>query len=129
MYVRRGIGRLSRRGFGQTGPNLANPYAGTFQDVNCPSWCFVLGNGVDNLFAACTPCYSVCPAGQIWDTTNDVCSANPVSSNSAPADEANPSSCPSGQTCSFFPGVPDIAVYGVAAIAAFSIAAMWVSHK
>lgn len=95
-YVRKG------RGFGQVqslllaqpvgvdttsqssaiGPNLANPDAGTFSDVNCPWWCWVLGNGIDTAVSSqCFPCGNVCPAGSIWDTTNLTCSATPVTSN------------------------------------------------
>jgi hypothetical protein len=66
------------------GPNLSNPDAGTFMDVNCPWWCYVLGNGIDTaVSSACFPCGNICPAGTIWDTTNYVCSATPKTSNTS----------------------------------------------
>jgi len=55
--------------------NNANP--GTFWDVNCPWYCAVGGTG---LWGGndCWPCSNVCPSGTNFDTTNNVCSANPT---------------------------------------------------
>ena len=95
---------------GPTSPNLANPDAGTFEDVNCPFWCWLLGNGIDTaVSAACFPCGNVCPAGTIWDTTNYVCSATPATSNtSSPAgSKNNPTPC----TSSIIPNVCDSTIY------------------
>ena len=74
-----------------TGPSLANPYPGTFSDVNCPWWCWLLGNGIDSAVSAqCTPCNSTCPLGQLWDTTNLTCSADPVTTNAAVGSNDSP---------------------------------------
>lgn len=54
-----------------------NPNPGTFWDVNCPFYCLVGGTG---LWGGndCFPCSNICPAGTNWDTTNYVCSSNPI---------------------------------------------------
>jgi hypothetical protein len=71
----------------------ANPNAGTYSDLNCPTSCFVLGNGLDMsiLGQECWPCHNTCPAGTVWDTTNLQCSASPASVNPVvPVTPANP---------------------------------------
>jgi hypothetical protein len=100
-----------------TGPNLANPDAGTFMDVNCPWWCWVLGNGIDTaVSAACFPCGNICPSGTIWDTTNYVCSATPKTSNTS-----TPSTGPTTPSTTYL-------AYGAMALAAI-LAIVWVSKK
>lgn len=56
-----------------------NPYQGTYSDVNCPTRCWVLGNGLDTaiLGVTCWPCHNVCPTGTIWDTKNQKCATTP----------------------------------------------------
>lgn len=57
----------------------ANPNAGTYSDLNCPTSCFLLGNGLDMsmLGQECWPCHNVCPPGTCWDTGALQCSATP----------------------------------------------------
>lgn len=57
-----------------------NPNAGTYSDINCPTSCWLLGNGLDMsiLGQECWPCHNICPSGSIWDTANNVCSGNPT---------------------------------------------------
>ena len=68
-------------GLGQV--TQANPNAGTYSDINCPTACWWLGNGLDmsTLGQECWPCHNTCLAGTIWDTTNLVCSASPATAN------------------------------------------------
>jgi hypothetical protein len=56
------------------------PNAGTFSDVNCPGSCWWTGGVTGDLFGrqACWPCYNVCPAGTVWDTTALGCSQAPT---------------------------------------------------
>lgn len=56
-----------------------NTLPGTPSDVNCPWWCNL--PPAELIFSACTPCSTTCPAGTVWDTTNDVCSSTPVTTN------------------------------------------------
>lgn len=55
-----------------------NPNPGTFSDVNCPWWCVPF---LASSSGACYPCYTACPAGTNYDTTNGICSPNPVTTN------------------------------------------------
>jgi hypothetical protein len=56
------------------------PNAGTFSDVNCPTSCWFTGGVTGDLLGrqACWPCYNLCPAGTVWDTTALACSATPA---------------------------------------------------
>jgi len=72
---------------GASCPN--NTLPGTPSDVNCPWWC----NFIAFQSTSCTPCTQVCPTGMQWDTTNNVCSANPASNNCSGAGTGSP--CPS----------------------------------
>lgn len=67
-----------------------NTLPGTPSDVNCPWWCA----WVDYLPGACTPCQSICPTGTVWDTTNNICTSTPVTTNcNAKAGVTCPSYC------------------------------------
>lgn len=89
-YVNQGLGAV-------------DPNAGTYEDPNCPFYCWSVGNLLDmELFGQnCWPCHNVCPPGQSWDTTNNVCSGTPASSNALaiPTTTAGGSlTCPEGQS-------------------------------
>jgi hypothetical protein len=76
-----------------------NTKPGTSGDVNCPFWCFALPDFMWP--ASCWPCSNICPTGTNFDTTNNVCSANPVTTNciqgGAPvAPGTNPATAASG---------------------------------
>jgi hypothetical protein len=67
-----------------TGANCA----GTYGDPNCPSSCYLLGNGLDTLLLGdeCWPCHNICPSGSSWDTTQLLCldsNGNPVAGGTA----------------------------------------------
>ena len=66
----RGVG-----GVGATAPT--NPYPGTYDDINCPFSCWLLGNGLDIsiLGQECWPCHNICPSGTGWDTSTLTCDA------------------------------------------------------
>jgi hypothetical protein len=71
-YARRGMGAIAQ----------ANPYAGTYSDLNCPTSCWALGNGLDSILGSmCWPCHNACPPGTIWDTANNACSGSPSAPN------------------------------------------------
>jgi hypothetical protein len=85
-----------RSGFGAVDPN-----AGTYEDPNCPLYCWVAGNALDmeTFGQHCWPCHNVCPPGQNWDTTALACSGsapNPYAiGTTTPQGGTN---CPQGQT-------------------------------
>jgi len=92
-----------RIGLGQLAAAFqANPDAGTYDDINCPTSCFVLGNVLDMtvLGQECWPCHNVCPAGTVWDTTNLVCSATPATVNSVAPVTQNSAPPPPPVDCS-----------------------------
>lgn len=86
---------LPQFGFGAVDPN-----SGTYQDVNCPFYCWAAGNVLDmELFGNhCWPCHNICPPSQPWDTTNLVCSGSPQTQGSLPAisPSGDGSGCPAG---------------------------------
>jgi hypothetical protein len=77
-YTGRTFAPRPRNGLGSA--TQANPNAGTYSDLNCPTSCFVLGNVLDMsiLGQECWPCHNVCPPGTVWDTSGLVCSSNPA---------------------------------------------------
>lgn len=69
------------------------PNAGTFSDVNCPTSCWFTGGVTGDLFGrqACWPCYNLCPAGSVWDTTALACSQAPATTSpTVPVTEQSP---------------------------------------
>lgn len=88
-----------RRGVAGLG---ANPYPGTYSDVNCPTKCYLAGNLLDtSLFGQdCWPCHNICPVGSVWDTANLVCSGSPEATNpqspvpGGPGSPTDQSGCP-----------------------------------
>ena len=87
------------RGFG-----AVSSTAGTYQDPNCPTSCWIFGNVLDMeiLGQERWPCHNICPPGQSWDTVNLVCSGSPAATSpeaiptSAGDGSSNP--CPTGQS-------------------------------
>lgn len=77
--MRIGIGELADLG----ACSQADPNAGTYDSVNCPTSCFVLGNVLDTtiLGQECWPCHNVCPPGTCWDTSALQCSGTPSATN------------------------------------------------
>ena len=75
-----------------------NTYPGTPADVNCPWYCPFTAF----LPSACTPCTQQCPTGTVWDTTNNVCSSSPVTTNCVAGSAACPSYCNIPLIGSFF---------------------------
>ena len=86
---------LPQFGFGAMDPN-----SGTYEDVNCPFYCWAAGNVLDMEFFGnhCWPCHNICPPSQPWDTTNLVCSGSPKAQGSLPAisPSGDGSGCPAG---------------------------------
>lgn len=79
----------------------ANAYAGTYDDINCPTSCFVLGNVLDTaiLGAECWPCHNVCPPGTVWDTAVEACSSNPAVPNPVTPTTQDETPAPAPSTC------------------------------
>ena len=105
-YLRKGA--RMRRGVGQVLTGAANPYPGTFSDVNCPGYCWLLGNFLGGTTGGCWPCGHICANGYAWDPTSQSCLAAPgaVASVVAPptsgGDTPPDASCPG--YCSWVPG-------------------------
>lgn len=62
---------------------------GTYSDPNCPSYCFLLGNVVDEAVSnQCWPCHNICPNGTAWDKASTSClptsGSGPAATNSCP---------------------------------------------
>lgn len=74
----------------------SNPYPGTYSDVNCPTSCFLLGNGLDMsiLGQECWPCHNLCPAGTGWDAAALACDAGGFIAPGLPAATGAPAGCP-----------------------------------
>lgn len=111
-YLPKGARIRRGRGMGQVLTNVANPYPGSYSDVNCPTFCFLLGNGLDMAVSqSCWPCHNICANGTAWDSTQDTCVATPgavagVANLVTPAGTTNPdgttaASCPG--YCSWLP--------------------------
>ena len=65
-----------------------NTYPGTPSDVNCPWWCLFTDYS-SSMFPACTPCVNQCPTGTVWDTTNNICTTTPATTNCLPTSQAS----------------------------------------
>jgi hypothetical protein len=84
------------RGFGAVDPN-----AGTYADPNCPLYCWMAGNIVDQeIFGnRCWPCHNVCPPNTGWDPNTLGCdtagAGAPEAIPTTSGDSPNP--CPDGQ--------------------------------
>jgi hypothetical protein len=93
-------GQLGTPGVGSPANNCANNGApGGSGDVNCPFWCMAMPDFMWP--ASCWPCANICPTGTNFDTTNNVCSANPTTTNckqggGVVAPGTNPATAPSG---------------------------------
>jgi hypothetical protein len=82
--------------------NNTNP--GTTGDVNCPFWCSFLPSVLQT--AACWPCTNICAAGTNFDTTNNVCSATPATTNCTSGAAGCPAYCTLPFTSSLAACVP-----------------------
>ena len=82
----------------------ANPNAGTYYDINCPTGCYVLGNVLDMsiLGQECWPCHNTCPSGTVWDTTALACSGTPATTNPVVPATVNDEPPPTPTDCTTF---------------------------
>jgi hypothetical protein len=93
------VSRLALAGLGACAQS--NPSAGTYDDINCPTSCFLLGNALDMsvLGQECWPCHNVCPPGTCWDTTGMLCSATPSATNPTIPTTVNDAPVPAPVDC------------------------------
>jgi hypothetical protein len=98
-FVNPGAGVSGLGGLGAC--SQADPYPGTFSSINCPTSCWLLGNGLDMelLGQECWPCGNTCPSGTCWDTTALACSGTPATTNAVVPTNLDSSPVPTPIDC------------------------------